>query len=866
MTAPDFTAYPACSRNDADFLNLVDVYLDAVFHPLSVKGPLQFRQEGWHYEIKRGADGREELTRNGVVYSEMKGSFAKLGRIVNYELGRLLFPDNCYRFSSGGEPNSIPDLTFEDYKAFYFRHYHPSNARIFLDGRINLQKTLAKLDACLSAYERRQMDTSVPLQRPVSAERTVAYEIGAEDSPADKTVLADGWVVGTWRDVEEASAMHVLVDALADSNEAPLKKALMERGLCDDVDFSFSGGNAQPVACLTVKNVRDGREEDVRRTVRETLERLASEGLDRRRLGALIDSGEFRAREMDTGRTPRGLVYGFGVLDQWLYGGDPADALRIGRIYKSLREKVSQGWFEGLLRRALLENPHHAKLKLTPSSTLGDERRAAEKARLAAILAGWSPEELSRVKEEAKELEAFQKAKDSPYDLARLPRLALKDIPDVGPAPEWKTSASHGVKVHQVKTSANGIGYVNLYFELRSCSREDLSDVSILADALGELPTAKRSLQDLRNELDANLGRFSTDVEVFSRPGDARRAKAYLVVRASALESKFGEIARIVPEILSETAFDAKLTGDLVKQRRRSMELSIAGIDGWHFASRRAAASQSAAGAVKECFGGISLLRRLQAVDDSFGKGGEEFCGRLSALARRIFARRAITAFVSDNVKAAQLKDLFARFPQGAAGAEIDIPPFPARREGFRTTGHVAGTAKASFPGACTGTGLVAARILSLDHLWNEIRVLGGAYGGRFSLALSGMAMYNSWNDPNPARSLGVYDGSGDALRKAAMELPSIDKYIIGAVAGMEPYTTPSVDLDTAAGLVLTGRIQDDLQRLRREMLYTTRDRLMVFADTLDSFAHSPSVCVVGGAAQIDGCTNILEKVESAVR
>ena len=866
MTAVDFTAYPVCSRNDADFLNLVDVYLDAVFHPLSVKGPLQFRQEGWHYEIKGGEEGREELTRNGVVYSEMKGSFSKLGRLARHELGRLLFPDNCYRFSSGGEPESIPELTFEKYKDFYFRHYHPSNARIFLDGRINLPATLAKLDACLSSFERRQIDTSVPIQRPVASEKTVAYEIGRDDSEADKTVLADGWVVCTWRDLEESAAMGILADALADSNEAPLKKALMEKGLCEDVDLSFIDGQEQNAVHLLVKNVKDGKEDEVRRAVRATLEELAAGGLDHRRLGALIDRSEFRDREMDTGRTPRGLVYGFGALSQWLYGGDPADALRTERIYKSLREKVSQNWFEGLLKRAILENPHHAKLKLTPSRTLAEERRVSEKAKLSAILAGWSPEELARVKEEAKDLELFQKTKDSPGSLARLPRLSLKDIPEIGPVPEWTEAGAQGVKVYQVKTSANGIAYIDLYFELRKCSREDLSDISTLSDMLGELPTSKRSLQELKNELDANLGRFRTDVAVFARPGDARRAKAYFVVSVSALESKLGEIARLVHEILLKTKFDPKLTGDIVKQRRRSIERGIAGIDGRNFAAIRAAASQTVANSVNECFRGVTRLRRLQSVDDSFARDGARFCSRLSSLAERVFARRVITAFVSDNVKAGRLNALFAGFPYGAQGAELAISTLPPRSEGFRTTGNVAGTAKASFPGVCTGTGLVAARILSLDYLWKEIRVLGGAYGGNFGLGASGIALYNSWNDPNPARSLGVYDRSGDALRKAAHELASFDKYIIGAIAATEPYTTPSVDLRAAADLALSGRIQDDLKRLRREMLHTTKDGLLAFADTLDSFSNSPSMCVVGGAAQIESCSNILEKVESIVR
>ena len=876
-TAADRTTYPVCSRNNADFLNLTDVYLDAVFHPLSVKGPLQFRQEGWHYEIhgerlarrslgEGGGTGNGELTRNGVVLSEMKGAFGNPQRQAFNEINRLLFPDNCYGRCSGGYPASIHDLTFEKYREFYFSHYHPSNARIFLDGRVDLPAMLAKLDSCLSAYGRMEIDAPIPLQKPVAAEKTMPYEIGEDDSAADKTILMDGWVYGTWRDREEGLALDVLTDALADSNEAPIKKALLGRGLCEDVDFSVSGSRAQMCVYLSVKNVKDGKVDEVRRTVRETLKRTVAEGLDHRRIAALVDRREFRDREQDTGGTPRGLVHVSDASCQWLYGGDPADAFRTEHLYKSLRERISQGWFENLLKRAMLDNPHHATLTMTPSKTLGGERRRAEKAELAAIRAKWSEEELSRVKDEAKALEEFQKKGDSPEDLAKLPALSLGDIPEKGPVPEWIETDAGCTRVFRVKTSANGIAYLDLYFELRGCSREDLSDAAVLAEVLGELPTAKHGLQELKNELDANLGRFSADVKVFARPGDAKSAKAYLVVRVSALESKLGEIARLVPEVLLETSFDTKLTGDLVNQRRRSIEHETASVGGSRYASLRAAASQSVLGAVNECFRGISFLRRLQAVDDSFGEGGENFCRRLSSLAERAFSRGGLTAFVSDNVGADRLEAVFDRFPQGATVPDVAILPMPAKREGFRTTGKIAGTAKASFPGVCTGSGLVAAHMLTLDYLWNEIRVLGGAYGGQFGVGTSGLAKYVSWNDPNPARSLGVYDRSGAALRKAVEEIPSLDKYIIGTVAGTEPYLTPSVEMSSAAALALSGRTPGDVQRLRREMLHTAKADLMRFADTLDTLANSQAICVVGGTAQIDACTNLLDKVESVSR
>lgn len=864
-TAADCTMYPVCSRNGADFLNLMDVYLDAVFHPLSVKGPLPFRQEGWHYEISK--DG--ELTRNGVVLSEMKGAFASPKRLAYHETMRMLFPDNCYRFVSGGDPKAIHNLTFEAYKAFYARHYHPSNARIFLDGRIDLPAVLARLDEFLSPYDRADVATAVPRQWPVKAQKTVEYELGEDDTAENKTILEDGWVIGAFNDRETCLAFDVLADVLAGSNEDPLAKALLDRGLCEDVRLGAEGSEQQ-TAMLVLMHVADGKADEARRTVRDTLTALAANGLDRDRLNAVIDRHEFDSREKDYGGFPRGLAFFSDALDQWLYGGDPADAFRNDALYASLREKVATGWFEKFLRKTLLDNPHHVRLTLRPSKTLGAKNRAAEKAELAAIKAKWTPEELARVTAEAKALEDHQKRADDPADLAKLPVLALKDIPEIGPAPSFAETAVGGTRVLRAKTTANGIAYAELYFSLEGrVSPDDLSDAAVLADVLGELPTAKRSALSLKNALDAGLGRFDSGVSAYAKkPGDPSAAAPYFVVRVSALDTKLDEIVRLVPEVLLETKFtDVKQIGDLLKQRRRALERGTAGLSGRVYAARRAAASQSVRGAMEELYAGLAHLRRLQKTDDAFATDGAAYGRTLGDLARRIFTRGAVTVCLSDNVPTDWLEPMLAKFPAEAAAATATIAPFPAKREGFRTAGNVGAAAKASFPGAgrdaFTGPAAVAARILSLGYLWDEIRVRGGAYGGHLRLRAEGDFGYLSWNDPTPARSLGVYDKSGDALRQVASGAEPVDKYIISAVAATEPYQTPSVETTRVAEMVLSGRSADDVHRFRREMLRTTKADLAAFADVLDAVTNTPSVCVIGGAAQVDGCKDALDTVEA---
>ncbi|MDO5320539.1 MAG: insulinase family protein, partial [bacterium] len=589
-TSADSTMYPVCSRNPTDFLNLVDVYMDSVLHPLSVKSPLAFKQEGWHYELDK-ADG--ELKRNGVVYSEMKGAFANPERLLYHESSRLLFPDTCYGFVSGGDPKAIPELTFEKYKTFYNRFYHPSNARIFLDGKVDLPAVLAKLDGFLAAYPRAEVDAPVMIQKPVSATKTIEYEIGADEKPEGKVLMSDAWVFGRFDEREKYMAMDIVTDALVGDNDAPLKKALLERGLCEDVRFGV-GSHAQLLLSLVVKNVKAENVEAVRRTVRATLESIVAKGLDHARLAALIDKAEFHDREKDYGGTPRGLAFFSDAYDQWLYGGDPADAFRNASRFASLRAKLGTGWFEQLLRTSVLENPHHAELTMLPSTTLGAARREAEKAELAKVKASWSKDELDEVLATCRALEKHQTTPDRPEDVAKLPLLSIKDVPVKGPVTAREIVSLDGVTVVRPHTQANGVLHLGLYFDVSDLSTEEIADLPMLARVLGDLATAKHPISALRNELDGKLGKFGISETVYGKVGDAKNVRPCMAVTVSALESRKVDVVRLVPEVLLETAFsDTKAVGDLLKQMRIAAERQTMGLSGRSHPFRRAAAQLS---------------------------------------------------------------------------------------------------------------------------------------------------------------------------------------------------------------------------------------------------------------------------------
>ena len=865
FTIPDATMYPVCSRNQKDFLNLMDVYMDAVLHPLSVKSPLPFRQEGWHYEL----DSSGELKRNGVVFSEMKGAFSNPERRLFHEINKMLLPDTCYRYSSGGDPSAIPSLTFEKYKAFYERFYHPSNARIFLDGKMDVPAALAKLDGFLAPYEKKKIDAPVKFQWPIAGGRTIDYEIAEGENPEGKTYVSEGWICGRFDEREKLLALDVMTDALAGDNEAPLKKALVEAGLCEEVRFGVHS-YAQICALVTVKGVKNENVDAVRAIIRSTLARLADEGLDHSRIAALLDRAEFHMREKDSNDYPRGLAFYMDAVDLWHYGGDPADAFRSASHFASLREKLKGDWFETLLRSSFVDNPHHAKLTMRPSATLAAENREAEKKELAGIKAAWTPEELQNTLDECRALEKRQTEPDNPEDVAKLPVLAISDIAKKAPTIAREIVNAGGVTVIRPKTQANGVLHAVCYFSAEDFDAQELADLPMLATALGNLPTTKRPIAELRNAIDGQLGNFSQNACVFANVKNGT-AKPYLAVNVSALESHCDDALALVPEVLRETSFvDADTLGRLLRQRRSAMEQSMTGLGARSYAFRRAAAQLSSRGAIGETFSGIAQLRRLQDLEKDFAAegGGAKYAARLAQLAKKLFVRDRLVMCLSDNIPLSWAERFAAAIPSGEVGAPVTIAPFARRKEGFRTNGAIASASKVVRPPVSQycGTAVVAARILTLDYLWDEIRVKGGAYGGHFCVRPDGEAEWLSWNDPKPGRSFGIYSECGKALKKFAEGGESLDRYIVSAVAATEPYLTPRLETSRAAELWLSGRTPEDQQRLRDEMLRTTKAGIGAFAAKVDEISADAAICVIGGAQPLETCGKTLESVEPVKR
>ena len=860
MTFPDKTFYPISSRNDKDFLNLIRVYMDAVLHPLIYSRPEIFYQEGWHYEL----DGDGSPTYKGVVFNEMKGAFASPDALTQDEMNRLLFPDTCYCHVSGGDPAHIPELTYEQFLDSHRRFYHPSNAYIFLDGQMDVKMVLSILDGeYLSAYTREEQRTEIPWQAPVKpAPVQTFYEISPNESTVNRARLAWGYVLGGHSCREERMGVQALADTLCGSNQAPLKRRVLSQGLAQDVHIDLVDGIQQPYVVLEIQNMDESRRVDVEDAVREELRRLADGGLDHEHLASALANLEFQLRERDYGGMPQGLGFGIDVLDSWLYGGDPAANLENDELFASLNRKLEEGWFEDLLERVFLDNPHSCQVLLLPSPTLGDEKREQEATRLRRARESWNEEEAAALRQRQKKLEAWQASKDTPETLSKLPKLSLGDIPaQPGDLPtEMDKLAGRPLLRHPIST--NGISYVSLYFDISDFSHEKLSVASFLCRLLGDLDTADHSGIQLQKLRRMTMGDLSFAVEAHGGVNAPETCRIFLRVSFSALDGKLGAAAALAAEIITKTRFDdRRMLLDLLRQSITEMEQNIINA-GSNFAMTRISAGYSAQGAAQEYTGGFTFYQKLKSLDADFDDSASRLTEDLTGLRAAIFDRSRLTISVTGaNTDAAAVVEA-ALMPRLACSEEREIPcavhPWGKRREGIVIPADISFAALGgnllAHGGQYRGATRVLGRIASLAYLWNVIRVQGGAYGTGLAVGDSGGACFYSYRDPSAARSLDCYRQAAGFIRQFCDAKPDLTGFIIGAVAESDPLMLPHMRGKAADSLYLKGITYADRCRLRREMLSVTPDMLSTMAGPLQELSNSGNVCVIGSHRQIEAC------------
>lgn len=873
MTYPDKTIYPVASCNDKDFQNLMHVYLDAVFYPNIYKNESIFRQEGWHYELEN-AEG--ELTINGVVYNEMKGAFSSPDDVLEREMMNSLYPHTTYGCESGGDPDVISELTYEEFLDFHRKYYHPSNSYIYLYGNMDMAEKLEFIDEqYLSAFDAQEID-SVITEEPVflTPNRVVReYPISEGEDEEENTYLSLNMTVGNSLDRELYIAFQILDYALCSAPGAPLKQALVDRGLGKDVYSIYENGIKQPYFSVVAKDTSVKKEEEFLQVINEVLEGIVEKGFDEKALLAGINYYEFKYREADFGSYPKGLMYGLQVLDSWLYDDNkPFIHVEANETFAILKGKVNSGYFEGLVKTYLLENTHRSVVILKPKTGLLEEQEAALQQKLADIKAGMSEQDIQAVIDDFAKLTAFQETEDSKEDLAKIPLLARSDMKKeaAGFVNEERSIGDTKLLYHKLFT--NGIGYLRLIFSVNDVPEEYFRYIGLLKGCLGLLNTEHYQYGDLFNEMNLITGGMAAVNNAYADIQDLNKCKVTLELKTKVLYPNLEKAIALMQEIILTSDFtDTKRLYEIIAEGKSRMQAQM--ISGGHsVAVGRALSYGSVAGGISETISGIPFYRLVSQIESHFDEEKDALVQKLQELAKIIFRpENLMVDFVGSEEAVEMLKAPVETLKQALYVCPVEkahfTPEISRKNEGFMTSGQVNYVCRA---GNFRRKGLPykgALRVLKVmmgyEYLWVNVRVKGGAYGCMCSFGKSGESYFVSYRDPNLGKTLEIYEKAADAITQFEADERTMTQYIIGAVSELDMPMNPAAKGLYSLSAYMTGLTTEVLQKERDEILQATVEDIRELSAYIKAFMDEDFLCVVGNTNKIKEENGLFMKTEN---
>ena len=874
MTYPDKTVYPVASCNDKDFQNLMHVYMDAVLYPNIYAHEEIFRQEGWSYKLDSAKD---KLQYNGVVYNEMKGAFSSPEGVLDRVILNTLFPDTSYANESGGDPEAIPNLTYEQFLDFHRQYYHPSNSYIYLYGDMDMEEKLAWLDReYLSAFEARTVDSEIRYQKPFGEmlEKTFAYSIASEESEVDNTYLSYNKVIGTSLDKELYLAFQILDYALLSAPGAPLKKALTDAGIGKDIMGSYDNGIYQPIFSVISKNANEEQKQEFVELIESVLSDIVKNGIDRKALEAGLNYHEFRYREADFGNYPKGLMYGLQMMDSWLYDEEkPFIHVEALETFEFLKSQVGTGYFEELIRRYILENPHGAIVIVKPEKGRTARMDAELDKELQEYKAGLSADEVEDLVRKTAALEEYQSEPEKEEDLERIPVLRREDISrEIEPiVNEEMELAGVPVIFHEIET--NGIGYVHVLFDMSGVEEELLPYVGILQSALGIIDTKNYEYGELFNEINVHTGGIGTSLELYNDVTNIREKafKATFEIKGKALYGKLPVVFSMMGEILTASKLsDTKRLKEILAMVKSRLLMRFQS-SGHTTAALRAMSYASPSAKLKDMTNGIEFYRTVAHIEENFEEEKDRLAEILKNLTEQLFrpenmmisytASRKGLEGIEDHVEGLK-KSLYHGKP---AGGEC-ILHCEKKNEGFKTASkvqYVARTGNFIDHGASyTGALQILKVILSYDYLWQNIRVKGGAYGCMSNFNRIGEGYFVSYRDPNLRRTVEVYEGVVDYLKNFTVSERDMTKYIIGTMSNIDQPMTPVTKGERSMHLYMNKVTADMIREERSQILDAAQDDIRALSRVAEAVLKADQFCVIGSEDKIEECRDMFGAVE----
>lgn len=872
MTYPDKTVYPVASCNDKDFQNLMDVYLDAVFHPCIYQKKAIFLQEGWHFE----KDEEGNLSYNGVVYNEMKGAFSDADEVFFREIQNSLFPDTSYGVESGGDPEVIPELKYEDFLAFHQKYYHPSNSYIFLYGNMDMAEKLDYIDKeYLSAYDRITVDSEIKTQKAFDEARRVerVYPVDEGEDLKEKSYLSVNYVIGDCMDPELSMAFQILDRVLCNNNGTPLRTALLDASLGKDVYSSYDDGIKQPIFSIVAKDADPDREGEFLEIVQNTLKKVVREGLDKKALTATLNNKEFRYLEADFGKFPKGLMYGLQALDTWLHDDmAPFITLDANHVYESMREKVETDYFERLIEKYLLQNPHSVTLVMNPVEGLLDRQEEKLADKLQKLAEKLTEQEWDQIDEDAKKLTEFQDREDTREELELLPLLKREDLKKeaVQIQNEVSTIAGSPLLFHDIFT--NGIGYLSLSFRLENVPEEYYPYVGFLKLLLFDVSTQSYSYGDLSNEIDFFTGGMGAGLSVSRRYEQLDECKTVFTFNTKYVPKNLGKVMELIREVaLTSKVADEKRILEILREYKTGTQQSMISA-GHSVAVERALSYEHLTQAYLDVMSGLSFYRLASEFEERFEEKKSELIENLHMLVKMIFRPENLEVdYVGAREDLTELEKELAAFKKALFVCDVPtghfVPSLEKKNEGFMEPSQVQYVCRAGDfrkKGLPYDESLRALKVMmGYEYLWMNVRVKNGAYGCMCDFIPTGEAYFVSYRDPQLAKTLEVYRGAADFVRNFQADERTMTKYVIGAISELDTPMSPSALGGFSRRVYLSGIDQAELQKRRDALLATTPEKIRSLAAYVEAFMEDECLVVAGNSGKIKENEKLFAKVEN---
>lgn len=875
MTYPDKTCYPVASCNDRDFQNLMHVYLDAVFYPNIYKKEEIFRQEGWNYHLEQ-KEG--PLKYNGVVYNEMKGAFSSPDDVLEREIMNSLFPDTTYGCESGGDPVNIPDLSYEEFLDFHRQYYHPSNSFIYLYGNMDMEEKLEFIDShYLSAFDSLAIDSQIRDQEAFAHVKDIqkSYPVSEDEGEEDNTYLSYNMVVGEAADINLSLAFEVLDYALLSAPGAPLKQALLDAKIGKDIYGSFEDGIKQTYFSIVAKGANLSQKEEFVKVIRDTLTKIAEEGIDKKAVTAGINYYEFRFREADFSSYPKGLMYGLDILSSWLYDDTkPFCEVQLLEGFEFLKKALEEGYFEKLIRKYLLDNTHGAILSLVPEKGLAAKRDKELEEKLENYRKSLSDEELTRMVENTKALEAYQEAEEAPEALTCIPMLSREDIKK---EITGLTNEEHHVEdslflYHDVCT--NGIGYADLLFEIHDFDVDTVHYLGLLKSVLGAVDTENYTYGELFNEVNARTGGIAYGIEVFDDAQDTDAFRAMFAVRGKALYPEMDFMFSMIREVLTTSKLDdTKRLYEIIARVRSRAQASLASA-GHSTAVLRGASYASPMAAFQDEMAGIGYYQFIEKLEKDFDSYKDEIVKNLRKVMEEVLRpENFCVSYTGEreslDVVKAQAAGIKKVLFNGQKPESVKQAPCIKKNEAFKTSGQVQYVAQnGNFRKKgleYTGALEILKVILSYDYLWINLRVKGGAYGCMSGFKRNGESFLVSYRDPHLKRTLEVYQGVPDYIRAFEADEREMTKYIIGTISNKDVPRTPQMQGSISKTAYFSNVTEDMLQKERNQILGAQKEDIQKLAALVEAVLSDDQICVVGSETAIEKAEDVFMEVKPLI-